>query len=306
MRIFDFRWSDKTKEPLFKYIENNHSSELQVKKLKRNTNFSITLVDERVTCVGYEKNGKYEGCKNPNSEETAVKKCVLCKKLEDYFPCQFCNGFNCSTFRKEKIENCDASHMVYLALFSKDIVKVGVSRSSRMYARQFEQGSHYTRILVEGVSGVVARRIEYFVGKLGFPDKIPATKKKDLVIPGVSLEEGKKILEEKYQMAKSYIQDEMPEIKKYIVENTFWDMRPFYSEDFLEIEKSSKVIHFVTLEEGDSVGGVLKAVKGSFLLLETPSEFVVLLAKSLVGKKVSFEEVEPGIHKKMGFQGGLF
>ncbi|HIQ56585.1 TPA: DUF2797 domain-containing protein [Candidatus Gracilibacteria bacterium] len=306
MRIFDFRWDDETKAPFFKYIEDDGSSDISIKKIEQNQDFSITLVDESPRCVGFEKSGKYTKCKNTNEEEISVKKCVLCKKSEDYFPCQFCNGFNCDKFRQEKIENCDATHMVYLALFSCDIVKVGVSRLSRMHARQFEQGSHYTRILVEGVSGVTARRIEHFVGKLGFPDKIPATKKKDIILPRVSLEEGQKILEEKYQAAKSYIRDEMPEMMKYIVEEKFWDMRPFYSNEFSEIEASTKPIHFVTLEEGDSIGGVLKAVKGSFLLIETPTEFVVLLAKAFVGKIISFDEVEKGINKKSGFQGGLF
>jgi len=272
----------------------------------RNENFSITILDEKVICVGFEKKSEYNICKNSNKENTAVKKCEVCKKSEDYFPCQFCNGFNCDKFRKEKIKNCDALHMVYLALFSKDIVKVGVSGVSRMQARQFEQGSHYTRIVIEGVSGVTARRIEHSIGKLGFPDKIPATKKKDIILPRLSLKDGQEILEQKFQEVKNYIQDEMPEMTKYIVEEKFWDMRPFYSNEFSEIEASSKPTHFLTLSEGDSVGGVLKAVKGSFLLIETSTEFVVLLAKSLVGKVVSFDPVDNGINKTGGFQGGLF
>lgn len=304
MRIFDFRWDDATKEPFFKYLEDDSSDQLSKYTVSRNENFSITVLDEQVKCVGFEKNSEYNICKN--KENAGVKKCEVCKKSEDYFPCQFCNGFNCDKFRKEKIKNCDADHMVYLALFSKDIVKVGVSGVSRMQARQFEQGSHYTRIVIEGVSGVTARRIEHSIGKLGFPDKIPATKKKDILLPRLSLQEGQEILEKKFQEVKNYIQDEMPEMKKYIVEEKFWDMRSFYSDNFSEIEASLKPIHFLTLSEGDSVGGVLKAIKGSFLLIETPTEFVVLLAKSLVGKVVSFNSVESGIHKTGGFQGGLF
>ena len=306
MRIFDFRWDDTTKKPFFKYLKNDGDKNILIKAIEQNMPISITVIDEKVKCVGYEKKGEYNSCKNSDITQTGVKKCELCKKSEDYFPCQFCNGFNCDKFRKEKIENCDATHMVYLALFSKDIVKVGVSRLSRMHSRQFEQGSHYTRILVEGVSGVTARRIEHGIGKLGFPDKIPATKKKDIVLPHISLKEGQDILEEKFQLARNYILDDMPEMAKYIVEEKFWDMRPFYSNEFSEIEASSKPTHFITLQEGDSVGGVLKAVKGSFLLIETSTEFVVLLAKSLVGKIISFEEVENGINKTGGFQGGLF
>ncbi len=306
MRIFDFRWDDESQSPFFKCLENEKSDEIFTKPLLKNESFSISVLSAEVCCVGYESKGVYFSCKNTTESAQGVKKCELCKKSEDYFPCQFCNGFNCDKFRKDKIENCDSSHMVYLALFSKDIIKVGVSRMSRMYSRQFEQGSHYTRILIEGVSGVTARRIEHGIGKLGFPDKIPATKKKDILFPGIKKEDGKKILEERFQIVKEYIQDSLPEFSRYIVDDKFWDMRPFYSDSFSEIEASTKPVHFIHLEEGDSIGGVLRAIKGSFLVIETETEFVIVLAKSFVGKKVSFDTVENGIHKAGGFQGGLF
>ena len=54
----------------------------------------------------------------------------------------------------------------------------------------------------------------------------------------------------------------MPEMMKYIVEDEFWDMRSFYSHDFEILETSQKAVHFLDLKEGESVGGILKGVKG--------------------------------------------
>lgn len=303
MMIYDFRWDDKTQNPYFEIQENNI---LIQKELSPNTPISLTLKNQSLHCVGYKKNGEYVPCKASTS---GTKKCEVCKKAEDYFPCQFCNGFNCDRFRNEKIENCDATHMVYLAFFASDIIKVGVSRMTREKARQFEQGSHFTQILARGISGITARRIEHFVGKLGFPDKIPATRKKDILFPEISLEEGKKILGEKHAFAKEHIHNSMPEMMKYIVDDEFWDMRAFYaesSEAFEALEKSSKALHFLDLEEGESIGGILKAIKGPFLIIETPTERAIILAKKLVGKEICFNPCEDGIVKNGGFQGGLF
>lgn len=306
MNVFDFRWDDKKEKPYFQYIEDNKSKSKKILKnlfLNFDTPFFLTVTDEKMKCMGSMQKQKYVSC---SQNEIGKKKCEICKKSEDYFPCQFCNGFNCERFRNDKIENCDADHMVYLALFSDNIVKIGVSRLSRMKARQYEQGTHYTRILAQGISGVTARRIEHFVGKLGFPDKITASRKKDILFPCVPLEKGKQILEEKYQFAKENIHHQMPEMMKYIVENEFWDMRSFYANDFDFLEKSHKAVHYLDLKEGESVGGVLKGVKGAFLLIETPTELVVILAKKLAGKEISFDECEEGISKIGGFQGGLF
>lgn len=300
MHIFDFRWDDTSEKPYFQYIKNN---ELHSLALPFNEKISLTVVDDEMQCIGKIVNKKWTECKE---KIKGVKKCEICKKAEDYFPCQFCNGFNCERFRKDKIENCDADHMVYLALFDENIVKVGVSRLSRMKARQFEQGTHYTRLFIKGVSGVTARRIEHFIGKLGFPDKISASKKKDIIFPEISLENGKKLLDEKFHFAKENLHHQMPEMMKYIVENEFWDMRSYYAENFEALGKLPKPVHYLDLEKGESVGGILRGAKGSFLLIETESEIVVVLAKKLVGKHISFEDCENGITKNGGFQGGLF
>jgi hypothetical protein len=300
MHIFDFRWEESSSRPYFEICAQNA---LKKKELSIGEKFSITLVDETQKCTGAKIKGEYRPCPD---NFVGSKKCEKCKKAEDYFPCQFCNGFNCSRFREEKIENCDSDHMVYLALFDTDLVKVGVSRVSRGKARQFEQGSHFTRVFAKGMSGVMARRIETTLIKSGFPDKIPATRKKNILFPELSLEEGKSILEEKYNFAQDQIISLMPEMKKFLVENEFWDMRSFYAEFVDVLKEYALLVHIETLEEGESVSGDLVMVKGSFLVINTKTELVVILAKNLVGKDVSFDECEIGITKNGGFQGGLF
>ncbi len=303
--LFDQRWNDTSALPKLQIIENNAFEEIT---LQINQPFYIKLSENStLQCVGSRKNGNYTPCP---THAKGSKKCELCKKAEDYFPCQFCNGFNCMRFSPEKIENCDAEHMVYLALFSEDIVKVGVSRISRGMARQFEQGTHMARIFAKGISGVQARRIETNLIKAGFPDKIPATQKRNILFPDITPENARTLLEEKYKYAKDHIIAMMPEMKKFLVDDEVWDMRSFYAGNethFEKLQASPKAIHFLKLNAGDSVGGILRMVKGSYLIIETPTELVIVLAKDLVGETILLDPCEDGISLASGgFQGALF
>lgn len=302
--IFDMRWNDQNKLPFFQIIENKIKNDFF---LQINQPFFLSISSEPLQCVGHIKNGEYISCPN-NAQGT--KKCEICKKAEEYFPCQFCNGFNCVRFSPEKIENCDAEHMVYLALFSEDIIKVGVSRMSREKARQFEQGSHMTRIFARGISGVQARRIETNLTKAGFPDKIPASQKRNILFPDITAEKAEILLDERYEYAKEYIISMMPEMKKYLVENEVWDMRSFYAgseEHFEKLEQNQKPVHFLELTNGDSIGGILRMVKGSYAVVETPTELAIILCKTLIGITISFDPCNDGISLAAGgFQGALF
>lgn len=304
--VIDFRWRDDL-VPVFQVAENGIFSELPV---VRNTPFFLTVAENPQKCTGSLVKGEYSACP---THEIGTKKCETCKRADDYFPCQFCNGFNCSQFRTEKIENCDAEHAVYLALFTEDLVKVGVSRLSRGMTRQVEQGSHFTRIFAEGLSGVAARRLEKTLMNMGFPDKIPASQKKDFLFPAISEARGRAVLEQKKQEAYDFILSEAPEYKKYILtEEKFWNMIPQYGDELLFSELSSsesgfqKPLHFLSLTAGESFGGMIRIVKGPFLVGETPEERVVLLAKDLVGYTVSFAPCPEGLRTNAALQSSLF
>lgn len=310
MHIFDFRWDQDSQKPYFEIIKQNA---LEKKFLDFNTEISISITRATPHCTGVLVNKEYQPCAHKNFGQ---KKCEFCKKAEDYFPCQLCNGFNCDRLCSGfKNCICGTEHMLYLALFDKNLVKVGVSGTKRGKTRQFEQGSHFTRLFAKGMSGKMARRMESSIAKLGFPDKVPAAKKKNILFPEISIEEGQKILEEKFELAKDQIISLMPEMKKYIIEKSeiseyteiFWDMRDFYKNISEEVQKKFPLpVHILSLEEGESVSGDLVMVKGPFLVIHTGTELAVLLSKDLVGRDISFEKCEKGITKNGGFQGGFF
>lgn len=298
--VFDFRWNEKA-QPLFQLVENGTLCEYF---LKKEEHFSLRILDTPLKCVGSLREGEYDPCPN---HEIGTKKCEICKRADEYFPCQFCNGYNCDRFREKPIENCEASHMVYLALFTPELIKVGVSRLSREKIRQVEQGSHFTSIIAEGLSGISARKMESMLCKYGFPDKIPISQKKDFLFPEISLEKGKDILRGKIREAQEIIRAEMPELSKFLLlEEKFWDNRNSYAENFDWITSSPKAVHFLTLKKEESVSGKIVVVKGAYFGIETEDEFVVLCAKDILGHTISLETLPNGLCTQDAFQSALF
>jgi hypothetical protein len=297
--LFDFRWKEES--PLFYGVEN---TTLQEYALTKEQSFSLKIKDTPLRCVGSLHQGKYDPCPN---NEVGTKKCEICKRAEEYFPCQFCNGFNCDRFRNQPIENCEATHMVYLALFTPSLIKIGVSRLSRGRLRQIEQGSHFTRILAEGLSGISARRMESTLCKYNFPDKIPISQKKDFLFPEISEEQGRKLLAQKAVEAQEIIRSEMPELHKFILlEEKFWNNTEYYAKNFDWISKSPKAVHFIALKPKESISGKIVVIKGSYFAIETEDEFVILCAKDLIGHTVSFDPLPNGLCTQEAFQSALF
>lgn len=82
-------------------------------------------------------------------------KCEECHRLDYHSLCSICNGSKCLL----EEERCVMPYVVYLALFG-NVLKVGVSKSSRYPKRTIEQGADYSMIIANVPDGFLARRIE--------------------------------------------------------------------------------------------------------------------------------------------------
>lgn len=104
---------------------------------------------------------------HPCSTETGP----YCDDHRDRWPCARCTG-ECD----KPIPACDAEHAVYLAAFAPDIVKVGVTRLRRLYARLREQGADRAAHIHSVSDGRIARRIEREIAR-NRPDRVPVRRK---------------------------------------------------------------------------------------------------------------------------------
>ncbi len=119
----------------------------------------ISLVLKRRGCAGRWVKDKYVPC---DSEEAPY--CTKCSGPPD--PCVMCRG-QCQ--KPEKA--CNEEHSVYLAIFSPDLVKVGVSKTRRLETRLMEQGADIGLEIARFPDGELARQRERSLAST-YPDRV--------------------------------------------------------------------------------------------------------------------------------------
>lgn len=295
---YDFRWVDEQ----FVEIQASLHNKFGRKQLSIGDTLSLEVCSDPF-CAG----NRIQEIWKPCLERTTGKsKCEICKAREqkESFVFTIFDGFNQEALRPEERERISGAHMVYLAFFSPELIKVGVSKKDRQSLRQIEQGSFCTLFIAETPNGIEARQIETTLRKNGLQDKILGSQKKDSFIPDVDYEQAEKILRKVYDLHKINIK-ESPNLRSFLLENPiFKTWGNVYNIEGLQ--ESKKQMHSVKLEKGEWVSGSIIAMKGSFLVLETPHELISLNMKNLNGYEIEFDKKYPGISLNSAMQSVLF
>lgn len=298
-RIYEYRWKDE-KNQYFRSVDYNNN--LMEAPIQIGQNISIELTGD-VVCTGYEKNFEWKPC--ISGGVPGVKKCEECKRQEGMPIAQYCDGFNTDMFSGEEVESLSTDHYVYFALFDENLIKVGVSSSSRGFMRQVEQGSHFSLIIADGLWGVPARQMETIIRRTGMIDKIQSSQKKNLIFPKLTEEQGKSVLMKLFEEKIPAVLAEKPDFEQFIKkEPEFKSFSDVYH--LSEGEAIQKPLEDTPLVVGESVSGKIISAKGPFIVIETDAEKYLLEAKKLKGYEVNFSEKSAGLNKLEGFQGALF
>ena len=97
--------------------------------------------------------GRWEGRSYIPCDCTKAPVCQQCKMFN---ACAMCKG---SCLKDEK--TCLEEHVVYLAMFRPDILKIGVSKSLRFERRLIEQGADVGAVIASYPNGEIARKTEH-------------------------------------------------------------------------------------------------------------------------------------------------
>jgi len=296
-QIVQFSWENES-TPIFTSRENGALSQ---QRLVFNESFSLEILDGP-DCIGFHTREGWVAC--PYASK-GMRKCENCKQKEGLMIEQFCDGYNLDLFSPEDVERLNTPHYLYLALFQRDLFKIGVSAMGRGLLRQIEQGTHYALILAEGMNGILARQIETLLRRSGIPDKIQLAQKKDFLFPQISPAEGAELLKNIAQKHLTTVFFDRPDIKKFFLpEFTFHDFSSYFH---LAVgENCPKNFHNIKLAAGESVSGTVLTVKGSLFLLETVTEKVLLSAKDLIGYTVDLQPKPAGLTLNAALQSALF
>lgn len=224
-------------------------------------------------CVGFWKGG-FQPCPD-NAIIKYGNKCQLCEQRDDYYRCIQCDGSKC--INPEKRADCEKEKFyIYLAAFNS-MLKVGISRDTRLLTRLVEQGCDFGAKVFEVPDGMTARQVEQKISSiLGITDRLKGEHK------FVHLFSNPNQCIANIDNAINRLR--LSDVAQYMVVPEIFDLRRYYKLDGI---KETPVL--LSKIEGRKVCGKISAVKGNLLVLENygkdiGADYVAMNAHDLVGR----------------------
>ena len=119
-----------------------------------------------------------QACPEQAMAETKYENCTKCRDRRGFNPAFY--HANSVSARQEKINQ--QPHFVYLAYFSPEVIKVGISQEERGIRRLLEQGARLALKLETFSSALIARQYEAKIARLeGIMETVAASKKLELI-----------------------------------------------------------------------------------------------------------------------------
>lgn len=272
---------------LYDYSNNN----IELVKVKDNIFIKKTDIKK---CNGYYDltTHKYIVCPNFSKEiSNNVKQCDTCSKITGFNDCLGCNGRVCRNTNKIARDFCNQKHVVYIALFGNDKMKVGTAAEYRKYSRILEQGAIASMFIAETSNGKQARFIEHTISKLGYVLQVNSLFKIKNIIIDKERDEINSILKNEYKKILSLISDSFkdffinPELnycekinkinKKIFLKNE--TQLSLFDDNHSNVYDVNYMLHY------DNICGKIVNVLGTFIVIKTEQDFFVYDTKELEG-----------------------
>ena len=296
VHLYGFRWVSESGCQ----IQASVGEKFARKPLAIGDKLSLEISGE-VHCAGSVFEGVWQRCPE---NATGKAQCSLCRAREKNFVYTMFDGFNRENFTDADLLQISGAHVVYVAYFAPELYKIGVSHLERKMLRQLEQGSHATLFIAQTPDGIAARQIETLIRRHGIVDKVKPSQKQDFICPEVT----DATVEEELRSLWRYHSKALEEYA-HLLQMTF-DTPEFCAWGSVyglpNILSSSKPFHAVSLGTEEWVSGVVRAIKGPFVILETDEELVSICMKDLLGYDIDFEDKIAGLNLKSALQKSLF
>ena len=267
--IHDYRWK----------------AALAVRDWPADNHFEITTIGENIkyvlkkkVCIGsatHHPRYFYKPCMNKIPD---VVQCDACKKVNLSHVCEICDGNNCRIPELDYF--CKKPHVMYLAAFSKDNIKIGTSYYKTFINRIVEQGPIMVCKIGTVPNKQIAGNLEKAISnEYKIPERITSSLKERLLNNQIQEEEIlcklKEIITNLKQSRQELITQNLDDQPEYI------SMSNYYNIDYLCNHKN-KFCHY-SYKEGDMIKGEVKASIGSFSILEFKGLSYILNMKKLSG-----------------------
>lgn len=249
-------------------------------------------------CKGHfnlEKMQEFTCEKKTDLTESNYIVCKECNKLTGFNLCLYCKGDKCLSKSKNAVEFCRKKHVVYLAYFSGDRLKVGTAVYERRFERLLEQGALYS-IFIAIADGRTVRAIEASVANLGISDRVSNKYKIKYIIIEKSSGEIKDILISKLDDIKPNIS---LRFKNFLVDPEFNNFGFIFDKVASLLESKTAQLTFQFFEENENnkmtdlvytipneiniIEGIILASIGSIILIKRDGNVYAVDLKKLTG-----------------------
>ena len=247
----------------------------QLVDLSAGREINFELSPER-WCVGFDEPAGTVGPCPDGSLAKGGDRCEACMERTKLLPCLRCTGDRCGNAARRS--NCVFSdHYVYLAAYTPELFKVGVTRIERFERRILEQGA-WGGIAIAAAGGQEVRRIESAISRVGWPDRVqmlPLLADKPM---------DKEQAEELLRLQTRRIIQRLPE-ERIVADGPF----VYHAEHYPQIDG---MVPRTLDPQVDPLAGTILGIRGGWLLLKAGEENVAVSLRNLNGRELKERDSE--------------
>jgi hypothetical protein len=245
-------------------------------------------------CTGYYNLYDMEEypCKNQiNLTDSKYNRCKFCDDFTGFGLCMMCKGDVCRATSQNALDFCKKDHILYLAFFPNNLVKVGTAIYERRYERLLEQGAVFSFFIAQA-NGQHIRKIETAISKLGIVSQVLQSYKLKNIIGYPSIEQVKEILNERLQFIKKnlaenylsfFITPEFNNFSHLIESLSMLPSTQIQYDLFGNPIEENKSQFYEILQSKDNITGNIITVIGSIVVLQVDNKFFAVNFKDLYG-----------------------
>ncbi|BCX13931.1 MAG: hypothetical protein KatS3mg085_463 [Candidatus Dojkabacteria bacterium] len=272
-------WSKKGQKylPVLEWFRlDNH--EFQKVELDKFKNFDFTKQSSKKFCIGYydELEGK-KPCPRLKLIDEKYERCFECEEKNQLKSILFFG----KTPTTQGLKNYfNSEHLVYLAYFEPNILKVGTVNIKRSELRLLEQDAQAYVFIARTPNAESAWKLEKYLSKrFGLTTAVQSKTKFSTITLKPNLDKIKTLLNQKTN-----------EIEKNIDENYFEflltskNINSFFQNDIIFYPETLPK----KMTKASKIKGVFKGLRGNYLILESEQNYFAYSKKDLVGYRISY------------------
>ncbi len=240
--------------------------------------FNFQLSEARY-CIGYKLADGYHPCPTQQQlEKLSYDQCNYCQSKFDFKGAFF--------FDKPASVGVqaylDQKHVVYLAYFLGDIIKVGTTSFKRKNIRTLEQDSLVSMIIAEVPNAQIAKALEEFISKtIGITQFVRSRSKIKNVYQKPSLQVASQNLKAVLQKIIHRISNRT-DLKDYMLNADTAVIMDFSNHPLLYFPQET--IYY--LRDNSILSGTFKGIRGKYLFIENNKQILYFKIPYLIGRYV--------------------